>query len=132
MAAQPKGATMSKPIGFAITLIFTLNTSAFSQPISNAPVLSGVTLKAFSYFERIQNHQYDDFLTSIRTSSLTPELRVRVLNMLPKGDLVNPKAEDLTRFQTLDQLLKYHQRDSVIQIKVLRSHIASAVSVAGA
>ncbi len=123
---------MDKHIALAVVLMFTLKSFASAQPSGNEPVLSGVTLQAFSYFERIQNNQFDDFLGSIRPSRLTPELRARVLGMLPKDDLLNPDAKELAKLKTLDQLLKYHHRDSFIEIKVLRTHTASALFLAGA
>ncbi len=123
---------MGKHVALVTILIFALNSSISSQTIANGPVLNPVASRAFSYFERIQNHQYDEFLRSIRPLKLTPELRARVLGMLPKDDLVNPNAEELAKLKTLDQILKYHQRDSVIAIKVLRTHTATMVFLAGA
>jgi hypothetical protein len=46
--------------------------------------------------------------------------------------VANPNAEDLDRVRALDHLLKYHGRDSVIEIKVLRFRTATAVFLAGA
>lgn len=52
--------------------------------------------------------------------------------MLPKDDLTDPNADDLAKLKTLDHLLKYHQRDSFVELKVLRAHAATAVFLAGA
>lgn len=123
---------MSKHIARLLILIFALNASASSQTISNADELNGVTLKAFSYFDQVQNREYDAFLRSIQPSTLAPELRAKVLSMLPKQDLVVPSPEELLKLKTLDVLLKYHQRDSIIEIKVLRAPTATAAFLAGA
>jgi hypothetical protein len=124
---------MARHIALVIISVLALNACASSQVIRNAPELNEVPLKAFSYFERITNRQYDAFLRSIRPSGLTPELRATALRMLPKNDLVNPNADEVAKLETLGRILKYHQRDSVIEIKVLRSdHTATAVFLAGA
>ena len=52
--------------------------------------------------------------------------------MLPKDDLVCPSAQSLAKLKSLEPILKYHQRDSVIELKVLRAHTATAVFLAGA
>lgn len=122
---------MNRKIASIIILILVANVTASSQEISNA-VLSGVTLKAFFYFEQVQNREYDAFLRSIQPSPLAPELRTKVLSMLPKHDLVSPSPEDLDRLKTLDVLLKYHRRHSFIEFKVLRSRSATAAFLAGA
>ena len=122
---------MSKHIAPLVILILALNPLSSAQSISDADVLSGVTLKALSYFKQIKDHQYDAFLRSIQPSTLAPELRARVLSMLPKHDLVNASPEDIGKLKTLDILLKYHRRDSVIEIKLLRAPTATAAFLAG-
>jgi len=122
---------MVKHIALAVLLFFAINTSALSQT-DKTSTLKGATLKAFAYFEQIHNQQLDDFLRSIRPTALTHELRERVLNMLPKADLVNPSVEYEAKIESLDRILKYHQRDEIIEIKVLRANTATAVFLAGA
>jgi Peptidase family M48 len=122
---------MVKHIALVVLLFFAINTSALSQT-GKTSTLNAATLKAFEYFEQIRNQQLDDFLRSIRPRALTRELRERVLNMLPKADLVNPSAEYEAKIKSLDRILKYHQRDSIIEIKVLRANTATAVFLAGA
>jgi len=124
---------MVKHIALAVLLFFTMSTSALSQTtIKTNSTSNTATLKAFAYFEQIRDQQFDDFLRSIRPSALTPELRERVLNMLPKADLVYPSGEYETKIKSLDRILKYHQRDAIIEIKVLRADTATAVFLAGA
>jgi predicted Zn-dependent protease len=52
--------------------------------------------------------------------------------MLPKDDLISPSAQGLAKLEALKPILKYHQRDSVIEFKVLRAPSATAVFLAGA
>jgi predicted Zn-dependent protease len=52
--------------------------------------------------------------------------------MLPKDDLISPSAQGLAKLETLEPILKYHQRNSVIELRVLRAPTATAVFLAGA
>ena len=122
---------MAQHIARILSLVLAVNISTFGQT-KTAASLNGVTLKAFSYFEQVQAQQLDDYLSKIRPAPLAPELRVRVINMLPKDDLVLPSAEGLAKLKSLEPILKYHQRDSVIELKVLRAPSATAVFLAGA
>ena len=123
---------MVRHIALGVSLFFAMNSSALSQTSKTSSKSSGTTLKAFAYFAHIHDQQLDDFLHSIRPRALTHELRERVLKMLPKGDLVNPSAEYEARIESLERILKYHQRDSIIEIKVIRANTATAVFLAGA
>ncbi len=44
----------------------------------------------------------------------------------------NPRPEYEAKLKCLDHILKYYQRDSIIEIKVLRANTATAVFLAGA
>ena len=123
---------MVKQIALVLVLVSTLNVSSFGQSFKTAGPLSSVPLKALSYFEQVEGQQFDDYLRRIRPVALAPELRTRVLSMLPKADMVAPSAQGLAKLKALDSILRYHQRDAVIELKVLRVPTATALFVAGA
>lgn len=123
---------MAQHIAQVLLVALAVNTSTFGQTIKSAASLNGVTLKAFSYFEQIEGRRFDDYLSRIRPVALAPELRGKVLKMLQKDDIVNPPADELAKLRTLEPILKYHQRDSIIELKVLRAPTATAVFLAGA
>ena len=123
---------MLRHIAIAMTLMFALNALTLGQTASKESPPSSVTMKALSYFQKVDGQQFDDHLQRIRPGALAPELRVRVLNMLPKEDLMTPSADESAKLKTLEPILKYHQRDSVIEFKVLRASTATAVFLAGA
>lgn len=123
---------MAQHIAQILVVTFAVNTFVFAQTITTAASLNGVTLKAFSYFDSVEGRRFDEYLSRIRLVALAPELRTKVLKMLPKDDLVNPSADELAKLKTLEPILKYHQRDSVIELKVLRATTATAVFLAGA
>ena len=123
---------MAQHIAQILIVVLAVNTFAFAQTIKTAASLNSVTLKAFSYFEQVDGHRFDDYLSRIRPLVLAPQLRTKVLKMLQKDDLVSPSVEGLAKLRTLEPILKYHQRDSVIEVKVLRAPTATAVFLAGA
>ena len=123
---------MAQHVAQLLLLVLAVNNPTFGQTIKTVAPLNGVTLKAFSYFDRIEGRRFDDYLRRIRPVALAPELRAKVLNMLPKNDLVLPSAQGLAKLQSLEPILKYHQRDCVIELKVLRAPSATAVFLAGA
>ena len=123
---------MAQHIAQILLLVLAVNTFTFGQTIKTAAPLNGVTLKTFSYFDRIEGRRFDEYLSRIRPVALAPDLRTKVLKMLPKDDLVNPSANELAKLKTLEPILKYHQRDSIMELKVLRAPTATAVFLAGA
>jgi len=52
--------------------------------------------------------------------------------MISKDDLVLPSAQGRAKLESLEPILKYHQRNSVIELRVLRAPTATAVFLAGA
>ena len=117
----------------AVVAVVLIASSTFTFGQTTRVTLSNeIALDAFSYFQKVNGQQFDEYLSRIRPDALAPELRTRILNMLPKTDLLNPSSDELAKIKTLNTILAYHQRDSVITIKVLRANSASAVFVAGA
>jgi hypothetical protein len=127
-----KGEIMAQHIAQILLVVLAVNTFTFAQTIKTAASLDSVTLKALTYFEQIEGRRFDDYLSQIRPVALAPKLRARVLNMLSKDDLVLPSAQDRAKLEALEPILKYHQRNSVIDLRVLRAPTATAVFLAGA
>jgi tetratricopeptide (TPR) repeat protein len=123
---------MAQHIAQILLVVLAVNTFTFAQTIKTAASLDSVTLKAFTYFEHIEGGRFDDYLNRLRPVALAPELRARVLNMISKDDLVLPSAQGRAKLESLEPILKYHQRNSVIELRVLRAPTATAVFLAGA
>jgi hypothetical protein len=115
-----------------VFLILACTTSTLGKTDRTETSLNDVTLKALSYFQKVDGHQFDDYFRRIRPKALAPELRAKVLNMLPRADVVTPSADELEKLKTLEPILKYHQRDSVVELEILRVPPATAVFLAGA
>jgi hypothetical protein len=123
---------MAQHIAQILFLVLAVNVCSFGQTIKTAAAPNSVTLKAFSYFKQIEGGRFDDYLSRIRPIALAPELRARVLKMLSKDDLVLPSAQGRAKLEALEPILKYHRRNSVIELRVLRAPTATAVFLAGA
>ena len=123
---------MAQHIAIVMTLIFSLNVFTPGQVRRNEIPSNSIAVKALSYFQHIDKGGVDNYMRGIRPLALAPELRAKVLKMLPKDDLVSPSSDELAKLKTLEPILKYHQRDSVIELKVLRAPTATAVFLAGA
>src|SRR5262249_24210119 len=123
---------MLKRIVLVISLTLGFTTFSLGQVRYVPAPLTGVTQKAFTYFDQVQGRRFDEFLRRIRLKKLSPELKAQVLNMLRREDLVNPSAEGRIKLLALDPILRYHERDSTIELKVLRVHTAMTAFLAGA
>lgn len=123
---------MFSRIVLIIALSLGLTTFSLGQIRHDSAPLTGVARKAFTYFDQVEGHRFDEFLRRISLERLSPELKVKALNMLCKEDLADPSAEGRIKLRTLDPILKYHERDSIIELRVLRVHTAMTAFLAGA
>ena len=89
--------------------------------------LSGVTETAFTYFQQVEGHRFDEFLRRLRPARLSPDAKERVLKQLPQTDVVSASAGQQAKLHTLAPILRYHERESAIDVKVLRVGGATAV-----
>ena len=94
--------------------------------------LSGVTETAFTYFQQVEGHRFDEFLQRLRPTRLSPDAKERVLKILPQVDVVSASAGQQAKLHTLGPILRYHERESAIDVKVLRVGGATAAFLAGA
>ena len=115
----------------AIIFLALTNTS-LAQTSKTSALLGSARTAALAYFENVHNQSFDNYLKSIRPGRLSPELKARVLAMLRKEDVVSPSAEALAKLVALEPVLKYHDRNSVIDPKVIRVGQAVVMFLAGA
>jgi len=75
---------MAQQLAMMIILIVSLNSSTPGQMTKpNAP-LNPVTIRALDYFKQVKGQSFEEYLTRIRSSVLAPDLKARVLKMLPR------------------------------------------------
>ncbi|HXI92380.1 MAG TPA: hypothetical protein VNO24_20420 [Blastocatellia bacterium] len=125
---------MFKNITLTTIIFLTLTNTPLAQTskTSASAGSASASAAALAYFENVHNQSFDNYLKRIRPGRLSPELKGRVLAMLRKEDLVSPSAEGLDKLVALEPVLKYHDRSSVIDPKVIRVGQAVVMFLAGA
>ena len=123
---------MFKRLTAAALLVITITATSYSQPLTSKASLGTASQAAFAYFETVQNQTFDDYLTHERPGKLAPELKVRVLAMLRKEDLVTPSSTGSKKLSALEPVFKYHDRSTVIDVKVIRLGKPVVMLLAGA
>lgn len=123
---------MPRQLTLLIILMVSLNTSTLAQTTKLKAPLNQTTTNALYYFKQVEGQQFDEYLTRIRPSPLAPDLKARVLRMLLGTELITPSPDQLVKLNTLQSVLKYHERERIIEVRVLRAPTATAVFLAGA
>jgi len=127
-----KGEAMFKKVTTFAVLLQILTPIPIAQTNKTSASPGSASSTALAYFEKVHNRSFDDFLKSIRPYRLAPELKARVIGMLRKEDIVTASAKAQAKLDALAPILKYHDRSSVIDLKVMRLNQAVVVFLAGA
>ncbi len=98
----------------AITIGMTI--SIFGQNTS----LKGEVGKAMGYFQNIGDRDFEDHLRRIRLPEVSAAHKAESLANLSVGTEVRISDRNQLRFNSIRPILRYHQRDSVIEIKVVK------------
>jgi hypothetical protein len=91
---------------------------------------SGV--RAFQYFARTGQRSWDDYLKSIRPAAVSADKKARSLAMVRKEDVIEPSANRQAKLDVLRPVLAYLERDTGIEVKILRLRLAWAGFLGGA
>src|SRR5262249_20316712 len=126
------GGNMIKQAAIALILTLGLTLNSFGQTANPKASLGPIAKKTMEYFSQIEEGRFDDFLRRIRPAKLSPELKAHALSILVKGDLVKPSAEGQAKLTALGPVLQYHERNTFIELKVLRVPTATTAFLAGA
>ena len=87
--------------------------------------------RAFEYFVR-GDPAWDDYLKSLRPPPATADRRARSLARVRKEDVVEPSRERQAKLDALRPVLAFLERESVIEVKLLRLDVAWAGFLEGA
>ncbi len=123
---------MCKELAFALTLVPGWPASSRGQIHQTTVPLRGVAQTAFGYFEQVEEHRFDEFLRYLRPDKLSPERKERVLKMVPQVDVVSASGSQEAKLRALQPIFHYHERDSAIEVRLLRVQPATAAFLAGA
>jgi hypothetical protein len=123
---------MFKSISIKAILLVILTTTSIAQPKRSTASFGSAGTAALAYFGRIHVQSFDTYLKSVRPGKLSPELKAKLLAILPEHDIVSPSAGGRARLAALEPILKYYDRNSVIDLKVIRMGQAAVLFLAGA
>jgi len=85
-----------------------------------------------TYFQQVEGQRFDESLHRLRPGTPSPDVKERILRILPQADVVGASAVQQAKLRALAPILRYHDRESAIDIKVLRARPATAALLAGA
>jgi hypothetical protein len=88
--------------------------------------------RAFQYFAPTRERSWDDYLESIRPAAVSADGKARSLAMVRKEDVIEPSAARQAKLAALRPVLEYLQRDTVIEVRILRLNLAWAGLLGGA
>jgi hypothetical protein len=74
---------------------------------------------ALAFFETMDAADTDSFLTRIRPQALSPTLKAQVIASLPTEGELRPSPKDLLKLATVESILKFHQRQDGIEVKLI-------------
>ena len=126
---RKKGQDVLRNITLMTIIFLTVTNNSVAQ--TSTSLISARTA-ALAYFENVHDQSLDNYLKSIRPGRLSAGLKARVLAMLRKEDLISPSAEGLAKLVVLEPVLKYHDRNSAIDLRVVRVEQAVVMFLAGA
>src|SRR5262249_3836559 len=81
--------------------------------------LKGESAQALSLFERIKEQNFDDYLKRVRLPKVSQTFKAQVLTQITKGEMVRVSSKMTEKLALLAPILTYHERDSVIEIRVI-------------
>jgi len=102
-----------------LTLALMMNALGQTRQTKVAPESAGA--KTFAFFEQPDGQSLDQYLRSIRPPQISPALKAQMIALLPKEGEVQPSAKGQAKLAALGPILKYHERASTVDLKVIRA-----------
>lgn len=103
----------------SLSLIIALTISSSGQTRSANLKPGSVEARTLAFFERIEDRSLDDYLRRVRLPKVHAAFKAEVLARLAKGEEVWVSDRSKKKIAALEPILRYHDRDSVIEIKVI-------------
>lgn len=83
-----------------------------------------VEAKALAFFEQIEDRSLDDYLKRVRLPKVSEAHREEVLARIVKGEEIGLSDGIKGKLAALDPILRYHERDSAIEIRMISAREA--------
>lgn len=104
----------------AVVVVVCLGCAGFAHQ----PKQSELSAKALAFFTQIADASFDAYLKRVRLPKVTAEFKAQVLAQLAKTETVTPSAQQQAKLSTLLPVLAYHERKTVIAVKVISAREA--------
>jgi hypothetical protein len=113
---------MRATVILSLTFGLTISSSGQTRPTNLKP--GSVEAKALAFFEQIEDRSFDDYLKRVRLPKVSEALKAEVLARIARDEEVKVYDGMKGKLATLEPILRYHERDSAIEIKVIRAREA--------
>lgn len=102
----------------------TLLACLLAPPCTNAAAAAGEPLsspsgRALAFFAALPPGDTTAVLASLRPTPLDARSRAQVVSALPREGALRPNADELVKLGGLEAILTYHERDGVIESRVI-------------
>jgi hypothetical protein len=102
-----------------LSLLLGLTSSSLGQtPLTNLKPGSEEA-KALAFFAQIAEPSFDDYLKRVRLPKVAPAFRAEVRALLAKEAEVKVSDRMKDKLARLEPILRYHERDAVIELRVI-------------
>ncbi|MGH9766327.1 MAG: hypothetical protein ACREAB_02735 [Blastocatellia bacterium] len=108
---------MRATLMLSLMLALTISSSAQTRPTNLKP--GSVEAKALAFFEEIKDRSFDDYLKRVRLPKVSEAHKAEVLARIVKGEEVGVSDGMKGKLAAIEPILRYHERDSVIEIRVI-------------
>lgn len=85
---------------------------------------SKLSAKALRFFSEIKDANFDAYLKRVRLPRVTAAFKAQVLAQLANAEIVKPSEKMQARLTALTSILQYHEREAVLEIKVINAREA--------
>lgn len=110
---------MLKRALFILSLLSAITSNSLGQGRPTNLKLTSEGARALTFFEQIETHSFDDYLRRIRPHKVSDAYKTKALTQVTTGEIVTITNGMQAKLSTLAPVLRYHERDSVIEIRVI-------------
>lgn len=106
----------------SLMLAMTISSSGQTRPANLKP--GSEEAKALIFFEQINDRSFDDYLRRVRLPKVSEAHKADVLARIAKSNEAEVTDKMKGKLAALEPVLRYHERDSAIEIKVIKAREA--------
>ncbi len=102
-----------------LSLVLALTINTWGKALSTKFKPGSVEARALEFFEQIKDRSFDDYLRRVRLPKVSEAYRSDVLARIDKEKTVGVSDGMKGKLAALEPILRYHERDSMIAIRVI-------------